>query len=81
MVTKQELHILVDALPESALAEAGATLERLADPLLLALLTAPEDDEPEDDEERAAVAEARAEFKRGEWEPWEEVRARLLKME
>ena len=29
------------------------------DPVLLALFTAPEDDEPETDEERAAVEEAR----------------------
>jgi len=46
-------------------------------PLERSLLTAPWDDEPETDEERAAVAEARAEFDRGEWLTTEEVRREL----
>lgn len=45
--TRDELHGLVDALPESEIATARRVLEALrttADPVLHALLTAPEDD-------------------------------------
>ncbi len=60
MVTKEALHELIDALPDVLLPEAARRLAELRDdPVLLALLTAPEDDEPETEEERAAVEEAR----------------------
>ncbi len=60
MTTKEALHELIESLPEAVLPEAARRLEELRDdPVLLALLTAPEDDEPETDEERAAVEEAR----------------------
>jgi hypothetical protein len=63
-VSREELHRLVDQLPEAAL---NALEEWLAgyDPVLWALLTAPEDDEPETEEERAAVAEAYEDLKAG----------------
>ncbi len=83
MTTKDKLHRLVDALPEPVLDEAERLLQELqrraADPLLRALAAAPEDDEPDTEEERAAIAEARAAIARGEVEPWEQVRADLLR--
>jgi hypothetical protein len=82
MTTKEKLHQLVDALPEPVLNEAEELLrelqQRATDPLLRALAAASEDDEPETEEERKAVAEARAAVARGEVEPWETVRERLL---
>jgi hypothetical protein len=48
------------------------------DPVLLAMLTAPLDDEPETDEERAAVAEAREDVAAGRLISHEEVRRRVL---
>ena len=68
MTTKERLHQLVDALPESELKAAERFLEALCkgeDLLLRVLEEAPEDDEPETAEERTAVAEAREDVKRG----------------
>lgn len=83
MTTKEKLHRLVDALPEPVLDEAEHLLQELqqraADPLLRVLAAAPDDDEPETEEERAAIAEARAAIARGEVEPWEQVRADLVR--
>ncbi len=72
-VTKEELHRLVDELPESEHATAQRVLVGLrvlaaVGPLYTAE-TAPIDDEPETEEERAAVAEAKAELARGEGIP------------
>lgn len=67
MGTKNRLHRPVDELPESEL-----------EPLLRALRSAPEDDEPETPEEAAAVQTARKEVDRGETVPWEDVRRRLV---
>jgi hypothetical protein len=77
--SRDSLHRLVDALPDAALDAAARYLEALGrpDPVLRALLLAPTDDEPETDEERAAVAEARADYGRGEWATLEEVRREL----
>jgi CO dehydrogenase/acetyl-CoA synthase beta subunit len=68
MTIKDELHRLVDELPESESHAAKRFLEYLrnmGDPVLRAMLEAPEDDEPETAEERAAVAEAQEDFKAG----------------
>jgi CO dehydrogenase/acetyl-CoA synthase beta subunit len=68
MTIKEELHRLVDELPESESHAAKRFLEYLrnmGDPVLRAMLEAPEDDEPETEEERAAVAEAQEDFKAG----------------
>lgn len=81
MTTKKDLHQMVDELPERAVPEAARLLRTLCaeeDPLLKALMEAPEDDEPETEEERAAVAEGKAEIARGELIPWEDVKARLF---
>ncbi len=61
MATTQDLHRLVDELPESAVPEAAKRLEGLSDELAglpAVLRDAPEDDEPETPEEREAVRQA-----------------------
>jgi hypothetical protein len=67
-VTKDDLHRLIDTLPDEDLDRAGQLLAALVDddPVGIALALAPLDDEPETDEERAAVAEAEAAIARGE---------------
>ena len=75
--TKEALHHLVDAIPDEGLEAARQALEPLADPFLLALATAPIDDEPETEEERAAVAEAYEDIAHGRVRPWEDVRREL----
>ena len=82
MTVKEELHRLVDELPESELRCAHRALEYLrergSDPLLRALLEAPEDEEGETDEERASVREAYEDLSSGRVLSHEEVRKRLL---
>jgi hypothetical protein len=82
MITRDDLHKLIDRLPESELESARRVLEyldeRASDPLLRALAEAPEDDEEETPEEAAAVEEARQEVARGEGIPWEQIRNRYL---
>lgn len=68
ITSRTKLHQLVDELPESEIAAAErflAYLRHVQDPVLRALLEAPEDDEPETEEERAAVAEAYKDLKAG----------------
>ncbi len=68
MVTREELHNMIDFLPDSILEASGqAFLDFLKkeDPVLFALLTAPEDDEPETEEERAAVDEVLEDIRTG----------------
>jgi len=81
--TKEQLHRLVDALPKSELHAARRFLEYLrnmrSDPVLRALLEAPQDDEPETEEERAAVRQAWQEYLRGQARPWEQVREELTR--
>lgn len=80
-VTREELHRIVDELPEQELSAAGRFLQYLynlgSDPVLKALLEAPWDDEPETPEEMAAVHEARQQLARGEVLSDEEVWRRL----
>jgi len=71
---RAELHQLVDALRLDALDEARAALKRLGDPVELALLAAPVDDEPVTDEDRDDIEAARAEYRRGETLLKEDVR-------
>lgn len=69
MVTREELHQIVDWLPDDILEASGqAFLDFLKkeNPVLYALITALEDDEPETEEERAAVGEAYADIARGD---------------
>ncbi len=60
MLTRDQMHQFIDLLPDAKLTEVSRLLEKVADPVLWALVTAPEDDEPLDDEDRAALDEARA---------------------
>ena len=70
MTAKEELHQLIDALPESDFPKARRFLRSLSqqdvDPFLESLREAPLDDEPETPEEAAAVLEAREQLSRGE---------------
>ena len=59
-IDRHELHTLVDHIPESDVPVARKVLRALADPVELAILAAPVDDEAETDEERASVASSLA---------------------
>lgn len=67
--TKTKLHELVDALPESEVHTAGRFLEFLIgtarDPLMQALLNAPEDDEPVTEADSKAIEEAEQDIGEG----------------
>ncbi len=69
MTDRGRLHRLVDELPEREVPAAERYLEYLGlaerDPVLHAILNAPEDDEPGTDEERLAVDEAREDVRAG----------------
>lgn len=58
MTSREELHRLVDHIPEGDVAAVQKILRSLMDPVELALLAAPPDDEPELVEEREAVEKA-----------------------
>jgi hypothetical protein len=60
MSAREELHLLLDRIPESDVPATQKFLRSLVDPVELAILTASEDDEPESEEERAAVEAALA---------------------
>ena len=81
MTTRQDLHQLVDELPESAVAEAARLLTALRadeDPLLKAFMEAPIDDEPLTEEEIAAIEEGREDVRAGRVLSHEETRRLLL---
>ena len=69
---RQELHWLLDRIPESDVSTACKFLRSLVDPIAVSLLNAPYDDEPETEDERAAVEVARREP--GPGTPHEDVR-------
>ena len=75
--TKERLHELVDALPESEVEKAKRYLECLVsdecDAFLQALRDAPEDDEPLTEGELKAIEEGRKAVARGETTPLEDV--------
>lgn len=58
---RDTLHALVEAIPPERLPDAIGAMQMLADPVLLALLTAPMEDEDLSDEEVAALDEAEVE--------------------
>jgi len=60
MTTREELHKIIEVVPESDLPTTRKFLRSLVDPVQLAILNAPVDDEPESEEEREAVARALA---------------------
>lgn len=81
MTTKEEIHRIVDELPDGELLPARRFLEYLRnlneDPLARLLENAPIDDEAETSEELQAVREGRSELARGEVVPDEELWRRL----
>ncbi len=82
MEDRQTLHMLVDDLPAPELPAAKRFLEYLrqaADPLWLALESAPIDDEPLTDDDRAAIQKGLAERSRGETVSHEEAKRLLRK--
>jgi hypothetical protein len=56
--TRQHAHELIDQIPEAQLSTAIGLLEKLVDPVTLALLNAPFDDEPVTEEEAREIAES-----------------------
>ena len=77
MIARDDVHRMVDAVPDEKLAELREALAGLVDPVLLAFMEAPEDDEPTTQEDLAALAEGRAELARGETIPLAAVFAEL----
>jgi len=77
--TRQHAHELIDHIPEAQLSTAVGLLEKILDPVTLALLNAPIDDEPVTGEERLAIAESDEWFKRNgdKGIPHDEVKRRL----
>jgi hypothetical protein len=74
MPTKQQLHDMVDRLPDESTDAALRVLAGLAaDPALYSLLIAPLDDEPYTEEQQREDAEAIAALERGEGIPHEEI--------
>jgi len=76
-ITREQARELLDAVPDDRLSEAAAALEPLADPMLVVLLNAPEDDEPLTDEDRAAIAEGKADIARGDVVSADEMKRRF----
>ena len=80
MKTREDLHRLIEELPEGEVQSAGRYLEylrNLSDPLVSLLLEAPEDDEETTDEEDEAAAEAWQEYLKKGGREWEQVRREL----
>ncbi len=82
MVAREELHELIEDLPENTLPAARSYLrylaERGSDPVLQAFVEAPIDDEGETTAEREAMDEARQDLAAGRVVSHEEVRRKLL---
>jgi hypothetical protein len=79
---KTELHRLVDELPDTEIIPAKRFLEYLRDtrhdPVLDSLLLAPDDDEPLTPADDAAIEEAKAAYRRGEYLSSDEAKRELL---
>ena len=81
MTTREELHNLVDQLPEGTLDDAHqALIECLAehDPVFKSMLKAPEGDEPTTPEEDQSAEEGWQGYLRGEYIPAEEAEREFL---
>ncbi|HEY8743960.1 MAG TPA: hypothetical protein VIU62_12715, partial [Chloroflexota bacterium] len=79
---KIELHRLVDELPETEVIPARRFLEYLRDtrrePVLDSLMHAPEDDEPLTPADEAAMEEAKAAYRRGDYLTADEAKREIL---
>jgi hypothetical protein len=77
-MSKADLHRLIDELPETEEAAARRFLEFLCDrPHEYSIEDAPFDDEPLTDEDKAALEEARASLRAGEFVTDQELWSRL----
>ena len=80
-VSKGDLYKLIDSLPEGDTLAAKRFLERLLnkahDPLMLALLNAPEDGEPLDKEDLEHLEEAERDLAAGRVTAWEDLKKEL----
>lgn len=83
--SKEELHRIIDELPEWALDDAASKIKRIEelthDPVYQAFMTAPLDDEPLTPEEEAAIAEAYADIEAGRVYSWTKVRGDEISLE
>ena len=61
VTAREEMHKMLDYIPETDVPTAHKFLRSLVDPVELSLLSAPLDDEPETDDERETVERARRE--------------------
>ena len=82
MTAREQIHRLVDALPDDALDTAGQVLAELsvppcADPVTTALAEAPMDDEPVTPGDAEAIAEGERDFEEGRVVTAAALRARL----
>jgi hypothetical protein len=77
VVTRTDLHRLVDELPETSLDAAAVWLGRVRDPGVAKLQTAPLDDEPFTEDERKAVYAAMLRLDGGESVPLDALMAEL----
>jgi hypothetical protein len=77
MIARDDLRTMLDAIPDEKLPAAREALAQLTDPVLLAFLNAPMDDEPLTDEDLEAIAEGRADIAHGLTVPIAEVMAEL----
>jgi len=83
MTALQDLHTLVDWLPECAREEAHQILLahlKKCDPVAYAFFTAPEEDEPLTEEEIAKIDEALADDNPEHWLSHEEVKNRMARL-
>ena len=71
--TRERLHEIIDLILGDRLQEAETVLTPLLDPVGLALLNAPEDDEETTEDDIRALEEARADYRRGETVSLDEV--------
>jgi hypothetical protein len=75
MIARDDLRAMLDAIPDERLPAAREALARLTDPVLLAFLNAPLDDEPLTEEDLTAIAEGRYDMAHGLTVPLADVMA------
>jgi hypothetical protein len=76
-VRRDELHRLVDELPDESLEPVVRLLRRAQDPMIAVLDAAPADDEPFTLEQRTAVEAAQERMRRGKGVPLEQAIAEI----
>ena len=82
MTARDQLHRLVDGLPENELATAeriltGLSAPSLSNPVMAALAKAPKDDEPVTDREAERIEEGERDLRDGRTVTGEQLRTRL----